>query len=94
MSKTKRQWAYHYFLKSERWRTTKAKVLEKHRKKWKKKGFIIPDDSFICKNCQYVFPLSKSNFHHISYEAYFTDGWTKANNVIILCYKCHEWIHK
>lgn len=93
MNKTQRQWAYHYFLKSERWKITKTKVLEKHRKKWKRKGFIIPDNGFICKKCKYIFSLSKANFHHISYEAYFTDGWTKIGNIIIVCRECHQKIH-
>ena len=94
MTKTKRQWAYFFFLKSERWTKCKIKVLEKHRKKWKKKGFIIPNDSFVCKACKYIFPLSKANFHHISYEAYFTDGWTKPGNIVIVCKECHQKIHK
>ena len=95
VKKTKRQWAYYYFLRSDRWKRAKDKVLKRHRKKWKKKKFIIPDNSFICKRCECIFPLSKSNFHHISYSNSYwgEDGWTRIKNIVIVCSECHKKIH-
>lgn len=93
MNKTKRQWAYHYFLKSKRWKTTKAKVLEKYRKDWERMRFNIPNNSFRCNRCYHTFPHSKGDYHHINYISFPGDGWTDIGSIIIVCKECHKKIH-
>lgn len=87
--------AYYRFLHSDAWRQAKIKVLEKRRKKWKKKGFHIPNNMFLCDSCKKLKYLSSANYHHISYDnRYGGDGWSNHKNVIIICRPCHEWIHR
>ncbi|MFW9939425.1 MAG: hypothetical protein ACFFFT_00195 [Candidatus Thorarchaeota archaeon] len=87
--------SYQRFLRTNAWKQTKRKVLEKRRKKWDKKGLHIDNSHFLCDRCGRIYSLTTANYHHVSYSNFFSKvGWDNPRNVIIICKYCHEWAHR
>ena len=89
--RSKRYYKYQAFLKSDKWKETKAKVYAKYSQTWDN----VPEDRFICFDCGKNYPLKWSRFHHKSYRrSLFQNGWERTKHIRILCNSCHYKIHK
>lgn len=51
---------------------------------------ILERDEGICQRCKY---RKATCVHHMSYQTYNTEGYTKPEEVISLCRMCHAIIH-
>lgn len=80
---------YQDFLNSDLWKDIKEWTFELRRIKTKRgKGLLM------CERCKINFPFSlrnkKMTIHHLNYNCV---GSERAEDLMILCRKCHNFIH-